>query len=265
MFIGAAMAISVAADPNPRTAPSARAFVTDGIVKINTYFFGAGFESSEGFTLGSFDGQGGWAASGTSLPFASIAGANPFTGSQHLRMIHDSTLGQGAQRVALSPQQPTAANTASTVYMKIAISNDGGAEYDVVGQAPTQGSITWRVKFSWTDDTGAGPGTIFILDNTPTGLGYVSTHTQWAPGIYKELRVDFDAGGGVTRYYYDEALIYTGSHVSGTAVEQIAILHDNFQKPNETADFDALSVQTLGEPAVAVKQTSWGEFKAMMR
>ena len=263
--VAAATAAPAAAGRESKRAPSTWALITDGSVKINYYFFGAGFEASEGFTIGPFDSQKSWTASGVDLPFASISTADPFTGSQHLRLIFDPTVGQGVGRVVLSPEQPTAPFTPNTVYMKINISNDGGADYDIVGQAPSQNLITWRVKFSWSDDALTGPGTIYVLDQTGAGLAFVNTGTTWVPGVYKELRVDYDPGGPQIRYYYDGALIHTGATVAGSAVEQVGFLHDNWQLPNETADFDALSVQTLGEPPVGVKSMTWSQVKVLLR
>jgi len=258
-----AMAAPAAAGRESKRAPNTWALITDGNVKINTYFFGAGFEASEGFTIGDFDGQQNWTASGMDLPFASISNANPFTGSQHLRMVYDPTMTQGTTRIVLSPEQPTPPFTVNTVYIKVNISDDGGADYDIIGQAPSQGFLTWRVKFSWSDDTNTGSGMIYVLDNVNGGLVFVNTGVQWAHGIYKELRVDFTPGE--IRYYYDGALIYTGAVIAGSAVEQVGIVHDNWQLPNETADFDALSVQTLGEPPVAVKSMTWSQVKSLLR
>jgi hypothetical protein len=261
----AALAGPAAAGRGSRTAPNTWALVSDGSVKINTYYFGAGFEASEGFALGPFDGQKSWTVSGVDLPFASISNANPFTGAQHLRMTSDPTTGPGTLRIALSPEQTTGPNSPCTVYMKVNISNDGGADYDIVGQAPSQGVIAWRVKFSWSDDALTGPGMIYVLDMLSGSLVYVNTGVAWTAGVYKELRVDFDPPTSRIRYFYDGALIYTGNLVSATAIEQIAILHDNWQQSSETADFDALSVQTLGEPPVAVRQMTWGSVKNLMR
>jgi hypothetical protein len=261
----ASLAGPAAAGRGSRTAPSTWALVSDGSVKINTYYFGAGFEASEGFSLGPFDGQKSWTVSGIDLPFAAISNANPFTGSQHLRMSSDTTTGTGVLRIALSPEQTTAPNTPCTIYIKVNISNDGGADYDLVGQAPSQGVIAWRVKFSWSDDSLTGPGMIYVLDTISGSLVYANTGITWTPGVYKELRVDFDPLGSAIRYFYDGSLIYTGHMVSATTVEQIAILHDNWQKTGETADFDALSVQTLGEPPVAVRQMTWGQVKNLLR
>jgi len=261
----ASLAGPAAAGRGSRTAPSTWALVSDGSVKINTYYFGAGFEASEGFSLGPFDGQKSWTVSGIDLPFASISNANPFTGSQHLRLTSDTTTGSGTLRIALSPEQTTSPNSPCTVYIKVNISDDGGADYDILGQAPSQNVIAWRVKFSWSDDSLTGPGMIYVLDMISGSLMYVNTQVPWAHGVYKELRVDFDPLSNDIRYFYDGSLIYTGNMIAATAIEQIAIVHDNWQQSNETADFDALSVQTLGEPPVAVRQMTWGQVKNLMR
>lgn len=261
----ASLAGPAAAGRGSRTAPSTWALVSDGSVKINTYYFGAGFEASEGFTIGPFDGQKSWTVSGVNLPFAAISNANPFTGSQHLRMTSDSTTGSGTLRIALSPEQSTTANSPCTVYIKVNISNDGGADYDILGQAPSQGVIAWRVKFSWSDDSLSGPGMIYVLDMISGSLVYVNTQVAWSHRVYRELRVDFDPQANVIRYFYDGSLIYTGHMISATAIEQIAIVNDNWQQDGETADFDALSVQTLGEPPVAVRQMTWGQVKNLLR
>jgi hypothetical protein len=257
---GAAVAVS------PRTEkPTKSSFVGDGNVGVTSYLFGSGFESGEGFALGPIEPQAGWTASGTNLPFASVKNLLPYTGLQHLRLIHDTTTGVGVNRIAFSPLQATAANTPSTVYVKIRISNDGGADHDVVAQAPSQGFLSWRVKFSWSGDLGTEPGTIYVLDDPGTGLAYINTGVLWTVGVYKELRVDFDPINGTIRYYYGGAPIYTGVVYAGTAVEQVLALTDNYENTGETEELDGLSVQTLGDPAVGVEATTWSRVKAMMR
>lgn len=257
---GAAVAASARTEK-----PTKSTFVGDGTVGITSYFFGSGFESGEGFVLGAIEPQQGWSASGVNLPFASVRNALPYTGLQHLRLIHDTTQGVGVNRIAFSPLQVTPANTPSTVYVKVRISNDQGADHDVVGQAPSQALLTWRVKFSYSDDSGVGPGTIYVLDDLGAGVVFVNTGVAWTHAVYKELRVDFDPIGGTIRYYYGGALIYTGTVFAASAVEQVLALTDNYEIGAETGDFDALSVQTLGDPAVSVEAATWTRVKELMR
>ena len=256
-----------AAAPRPLAPPAREAFRADaaGDFHAATFFLGTGFEVGEGFTTGPLEPQNGWDATGTNLPWASISTAAPFSGQQHLRLIEDPASPVGALRIAFSPVLAPLPPTSSTVYVKVKISNDQGADYDVFGQAPSQNLVAWRVEFSFSDDSFTGPGTIYVLDNPGTGLRFVSTNVRWTPGVYKELRVDLDNAAHVIRYYYDGALIYTGSIFGATTVEQVGVLHDHYQLPGETCDVDALSLQGLGEPAVSVRSMTWGEVKSLMR
>jgi hypothetical protein len=225
----------------------------------------SGFEAGDGFALGALEPQGGWTASGTNAPWASISNLNPFAGAQHLRLANDPAVAGGSARVFLSPPVVVAPLSPSQVKEMIYISNDGGADYDLIGQAPSQGFITWRVKFHYTDLAGTGPGTIFILDDLGAGLVFVDTGVLWAEGSYRELKVQFDPAAAEIRYFYDGVLIYTGSIYAGTAVEQVGGLHDNFQLANENAGVDGLIwIDTPSDP-VPTRTTSWGGIKGLYR
>lgn len=136
----------------------------------------------------------------------------------------------------------------------------GGADYDVVPQAPTQGFLTARVKFRFNDiDGDTIPGDIMVLDDLdgpgPGGLAFVTTGVEYTPGAYKNLRIEVDpgtgaVGQGAVRYYYDGALIYTNAFglIAGSAMEQAVVLHDNFQADAlQHGDFDNLAITP--EPA----------------
>lgn len=264
----AVLALPVLAFAAPRglDAPAKDALTLDGgSISPSAFFFGAGFEQGEGFVLGPIEPQLGWTATGVNLPWASVSAALPFTGLRHLRLIRNPASGLGVQHLALGPNNAQPANQPSTVYCKINISNDQGADYDVISQAPSQAFTTWRVKFSFSDAVGTGPGTIFVLDNPGNVLQFVDTGVLWTPGVYKELRVDLDPAGTQIRYYYDGALIYTGAIFAGTSVEQVLFRTDNFQLAGETGDIDALSVQTLNEGPVAVRNVTWSQVKSLMR
>lgn len=249
----------------PRETPSKNMVGDAGEIGGAAYFFGTGFENSSGFVVGPIEPQNGWTASGVNLPFASISTANPYSGTQHLRLIRNTAAGQGVNQLVLSPTNPSPANTASTVYMKLNISNDGGADYHVIGQAPSQAFLSWRIVFSWSGDAAGDPGHIYILDDIGAGLEFVNTGVLWTENAYKELRVDFNPVGAQIDYYYDGVLIYSGGLVAGTAVEQVGALHDNFQLGGETCDIDAISVQTFGEPPVSVQTKTWSQVKSLMR
>lgn len=224
-----------------------------------------GFETAEAFVVGPLEPQNGWTASGVNSAWSSVSALAPAVGAQHVRMVKDPSVGQGSARIIFSPLIAVAPGTPSQVRMLINLSNDGGSDYDVFGQAPSQGFITWRVKFSFADAGGAGPGTIFILDDIGAGLEFVDTGVLWTQGSYAELKVQFDPAMGETRYFYNGVLIYTSIIYAGTAVEQVGVLNDNFQLAGETADVDALVWLDTPSDPVPVRNASWGKVKGLYR
>lgn len=212
--------------------------------------FSYGFEASEGFVVGPLEPQNGFSASGSNSPWASISDVNAASGTQHLRLIEDFNVARGTTRVALSPNLGPLPDGSSSTTMLVNISNYGGADYDVIGQAPSLGLITWRVKFNF--DNGLGAGNILVLDDPGGGLGFVDTGVAWIAGEYQSLRVVVDSANDAIRYFYSDTLIYSsqGGIFAGTRVEQLGWLTDNLQLENESADFDAVTL-FIPEPSAA--------------
>lgn len=211
--------------------------------------YATGFETVEGYVVGPIEPQNGWGASGVNLPAFNVNTANPFAGSQHLRVGFNSAAAAGAQQVVLGPNLGVIPAGVNSTSVQVNISSDGGADYDVVGQAPSQGFLSWRVKFHFQGAVAGSPGTIHVLDDidlvTPGAqLGFVNTTTVWSEGAYTELRVDMDAGANTINYFYGNTLIYTSlaGVFAGTSVEQFVVVTDNFQEPNEVGDFDNVSI-----------------------
>lgn len=209
-----------------------------------------GFETP--FVVGPIGGQQGWLASGGSLPFASISTVSPVAGTQHLRLIANPGQGGGVNHLVFSPALPTQPNGSSVFSARIKISNDLGADYDLVGQAVGLANLSWRVKFRFNNSATSGaatpPGTIFVLDDLdgagPAVAAFQNTNTAWLEGAYATLRVEFNPTG-TSNYFYNGALIYSdtnGAAPLGTRVEQLVFLHDNFQNVGETADFDQIAL-----------------------
>lgn len=228
--------------------PSIRAF-TGGDTLRGPGLFETGFETAEGYVVGPIEPQNGWSASGTDLAAFNVNTANPFMGSQHLRVEFNSAAAAGAQQVVLGPNLGAIAPGVNSTSVQVNISADGGSDYDVVGQAPSQGFLSWRVKFHFQGAMAGDPGTINILDDidplTPGAqLGFVNTGVVWNEGTYTELRVDMDAGANTIDYYYGGSLIYSsaGGIIAGTSVEQFVVVTDNFQNPGEFGDFDNVSI-----------------------
>lgn len=218
------------------------------------------FEASEGFVLGPLGTQNGYSATGGNLPWVSVADLNPLSGAWHMAMAKNLAAGSATLHVCLTPSVGTLANVPSTTRQYVYITNSGGADYDFVGQAPSQGFLSWRVRFNYL-------GNIFILDDPGGGLQFVDTGVQWITGSYRELKVEFDPAGSQIRYYYDGAPIYTGNVIyAGTAVEQIVWTHDNFQlSSSEHCDVDGLVLTDSPTGPTAAKSTSWGRLKTVYR
>lgn len=212
--------------------------------------FATSFEAQEGFNLGPLEPQNGFTASGINANWASIRNDNPADGAQHLRLVRDINVARGTTRVALSPSIGPLSDGSSITSLFVNISNYGGADYDIVGQAPSQGLLTWRVRFNF--DNGQGTGNIFVLDDVGSGLEFIDTGAIWLAGVHRPLRVEVDFQADVIRYYYADNLIYTSiaGLFAATRVEQIGWVTDNLQLENETADFDRLRL-TIPEPAGA--------------
>jgi hypothetical protein len=226
-----------------------------------------GFEPGQGFVIAALEPQQGWVASGVNAAWAGVSGANAHSGTQHQRLTNDALVPVNTQRVVLSPLVAgVLPSTPSTTTQWINISNDQGADYDVFGQAPSQAFITWRVKFHFSDGTGAPPGMIFILDDIGGGaLAFINTGVIWNTGVYTELKVQFDPALGQVRYFYGGALIHTGVIYAGNVVEQVGSVNDNFQLGGETADFDDIVlIDTPTDPTNA-NIKSWGRIKKAYR
>ena len=200
-----------------------------------------GFEPGEGFAVGPIGGQVGWTMFAASLAEGHVDTLNPFAGTQHLRISNDPAIAAGTLTGGFSPDEGPLAAGAYSLSVEIAISATGGADYDVVPQAPSQGFLSARVKFNVLGD-------ILILDDPGLGLAFIDSGTNWTAGAYKNLTIDLDAGANTIDYFYDGALIYSSvaGVFAGTSFEQTVLLSDNFHI-GDTGDFDNLNVTP--EPA----------------
>lgn len=207
------------------------------------------FEQSQGFVVGNLDNQAGWPTSGVNLPWAQIVNTNAQDGSQSVRIGVDTTVAAGTQRLGFSPSVPTAPNTADTTswWFYIDQSDLAGADYDFIGQAPTQSFLSWRLNLSFT-------GNIRVLDDEGEGLLFVDSLTAFPVGSWFQLAVVTDpnanAGAGSIQYFLNGNLFYTSQTgtVAGTAVEQFVFRSDNFQNPGGFAQLDNISGTIIPTP-----------------
>src|SRR5262245_46011974 len=96
----------------------------DGLITGLATVHANGFEA---FANGSVEPQFGYSSSGVNLPWQTVSTASPFAGAKHMRFIHDTTVGNGTQRLVFTPNLPQPANSPSQVKIQVKISNDGGA------------------------------------------------------------------------------------------------------------------------------------------
>lgn len=204
------------------------------------------------FAVGSLEPQGNWLSSGVNLPWQTVSTANPAAGTQHVRTIFDTTAAAGVLRSVRTTGTGALPIGPSSVSLDFRISHNNGADYDIIGQAPTQGFLTWRVKLYFGDlDGDFASGEILVLDDADgpgpgTGFAYFSTGIEYTPGVYANLRVEANPGADTLLYFLNNALIYTSSVgvFAGTTIEQFVFLHDNFQNTTvgESGDIDNVTI-----------------------
>lgn len=215
------------------------------------FSFTTGFESGEGYTVGSITGQNGWTTfTNASVPThalsPAVSNANAAGGSQHLRLTDNTASANGSNNGAFSPVFTPGVNDVYTVSVDTYFNSVQGADYYVTAQDTTAGFVNFRVNFDWQ-------GNIWILDNPGTGLAYQDTGVAWANNAYKNLTIVHDITGNSLKYFYDGAEIYSSaSFTAVTQINQVVIYGDNWENAGEYADFDNLSVtgtEAVPEPA----------------
>jgi hypothetical protein len=209
--------------------------------------FGTGFESP--FTPGSINGQQGWTTFAGNPATPAISAAHPAGGSQHLRNSKGPG-SSGSLNGAFSPNFGPQPAGRYIVSVDFASNDPGGADHMLVGQAPSQGFLSWRLHFTWQNQ-------ILVLDRTSPGgsLVFVNTGHTWSPdGQYRNVTVDFDADADQIRYYYGGNLVWETQYgiVAGTSIEQVILFGDNFYNPGGWGDWDNLSVTIPAPGALAL-------------
>lgn len=209
-----------------------------------------GFEAPD-YTTGLINGQQGWTSFGGSAVDPVVSNANPASGSQHLRLAGDPSLGLGVTMGAVSPTVSPAYGPGDvmSVTVDVNIGEYGGAIYGMEIFDDAAGIISARVNFWWTDFNGDTiDGDIIVLDGTSGS--FVPTGAHFTPGVYQQFTVTQTLGGGID-YYLDGGLIYSDpvglSGLGGATISDgVLFYHDNFQI-SQAGDFDNLSI--VPEPA----------------
>jgi len=195
-----------------------------------------GFEAAEGYSLGPLNGQVGWTTFAANPDIPIVWNTNPATGAQHIVLSGDPAAGSGTYLGGFSPDLGAVPVDVGEVTVNVFISAGGGANYLVNAQAPSQGLTTWRVEYDWN-------GNIFISNDLGSGFEMVDTGVPWVPGVYHALRVVVDPVGNTIDYFIDGSPLYSGVLPGGTAVEQVVLLHDNWNI-DDYGLFDDLYINT---------------------
>lgn len=202
-------------------------------------YYDTGFEPAA-FAPGNIGGQAGWTVYNNNVN-QTVSTANPFAGVQHYRNSNEPGFPVATSVGAFSPDLGPQVPAPQSMSVEINIGATGGADYDVIPQAPSQAFLTARVKFYYLGD-------IYVLDNPGTGLAFIDTGADWVAGQYKNLTIDLDPIADTIDYYYDGALIYSSvaGVFAGTTFEQVVLVSDNYHF-GESGDFDNLVITP--EPA----------------
>jgi hypothetical protein len=201
--------------------------------------YSTGFEMPEFQSGFSITGQAGWTCSPDAIASSLITSFNPDTGDQHLRLIDNGGVANSTRSAVLSPIVPTL--SLADVSVRYAINGvtpgpNGGADYELAPQSTTQGLVVTRMRLNFTGD-------ILVIDDIGDGPQYVDTGADWTTGGYHTL--------SILKYFHDGVAIYSGQAIGATSFDQIALVHDNFEAPEETGDFDNLLVTAVPEPSSA--------------
>ncbi len=178
-------------------------------------FIGTGFEADQGWLTGPLNGQQAWAAS----PAFDVVATNK-NGSVNSLQVHKNTgAAQGSSQLAFSPLNLD--NLRTQVCFDFKMDDAAGANYSVIGQAPSQSLLTWRVEFDFG-------GHVFVVDRDQTGqLAYVDTGLSWGRFTWDHFQID--VGDQAIEYRRNGELFYTGERFGGTANEQLVVRSDNYQ------------------------------------
>lgn len=218
LAVAGAAATATAGPGAAQTVSGSAIYPQTGVRGIGPYG-GTGFEASEGFVVGPLP-QGGWVLGVGDAGYEVVA-TNKNGSVNSLFMTKNTAAGQGNQQLAFSPINTD--GTRQSVCFDIKMDDAAGADYNIIGQSPTQGFLTWQVDFSYT-------GNILVVGPDTTGaLGFRDTGVAWAQFQWKTFRVDVVNEQSRIDYFYDGNLIFQTPIFGGTINEQIVLVHDNFQ------------------------------------
>lgn len=227
----AVFAASSAFAVNPRLGTADASAIPGGTsIGPRTFANGTGFEVSEGYNVGTISSVNGWDCFGAAnatppgprCPSGVVAKGNG--SAQGLLLDNNPNFPTGTNVGAFSPTFKDFLTP--TINLDMRIDDNGGGDYSLVPQAPTQTFSTSRVVFSYS-------GYIYALDDPGGTLQFVPIGF-WAPDTWFTFQFDYDFVAGTVVYSMGPdklnlTPLYTGHLYGGTQVEEIVLFSDNFQ------------------------------------
>lgn len=190
------------------------------------------FEAEEGFDLGFIGGQEGWSTFEDNTAQPVVSDDKATDGDYSLKLDEDPA---AAGLVGAFSPTFSLVGDLITISADIYIEATGGSDYELVIQAPSQELLTARVNFSWL-------GGISVVDFDAGGeLTFVGTGVDWAVDEWANIEVVIDVSSESIDYYYNGDHIHEGALFGADTVEQIILLHDNWND-GEVGYFDNITI-----------------------
>lgn len=215
------------------------------------------FEDNEGFVIGNIHGQGAWISTPTggnpeNVTHQTISTDVATDGSSALKIVRESIYGVQSEPIIGGFYNLAAPLTCTSfsVSFDIHMSQLNGSVFGFQGVNNVTEQTVIRVDFDQT-------GVIKILNKDPNVQNMVDTPGVWMPDIWYKFKVVGTAME--TRYYLNDALIYTEPVSTPLTIDQLRFVHNNGLG---TAYFDNINISS--EAVMSVKETIQDQNKVLV-
>ena len=193
------------------------------------------FETSEGFTAGNIDGQQGWTTTGTgagqpNITSTVVSTEQAFHGTSSMKIAKDPLYGpqssgpvMGGFYSIATPVSTTNFTVSFDVRMTAQSANSSDFLYRGVNLVGTSGSIVYYITFRYN-----GAISVATIASGATTPSVVATTATWVPNTWYRVKVVGSATD--IKYYVDNNLVYTATHLSATPTtfNRMDFIHDNY-------------------------------------
>ena len=178
--------------------------------------YGTGFESP--FTVGSINGQQGWAARSVN-----VATTTPANGAQHLSITATASPSTSNYALALSPIQTPGTTAYSLISANVRMTRTtNGANWRFNPQDSPEGLVTSILQFERS-----AAQKIQIAHFAPDGSAtIVDTGATWPSATYFNIKLIVERATGALKICKDNVEVYndpSGDSVAGTSITDLAV------------------------------------------